>query len=326
MSDPKTVRASLRIDTLTSALQHKLENEGAVLDLLISALARGQTNEALWEQLHDAALRDDRVAELGFAYERFSKDKKLRSLNPGAQTAFLLHAGSFFAEVFGDVEGAEPYLERAFAISPGDPVVFEKLEAVLSGKGASARLGEVYGIAAAQQTVRAEQLRMLQKAAVLLAGDEDRVAKIHLDVLKIDPSDAASRRALEDCYERGGKLGELARLLEQQLSGDSSPDPAAARAVRVRLISLYAGGLGEVERALPHVEELLRIDPAHPAARAIARELLGHKGVAARAAAALSSAFEQTGELVEAARMLGLEIEVLRGPKRLDAQKRLSAL
>ena len=326
MSDPKTVRASLRIDTLTSALQHKLENEGAVLDLLISALARGQTNEALWEQLHDAALRDDRVAELGFAYERFSKDKKLRSLNPVAQTAFLLHAGSFFAEVFGDIDGAEPYLDRAFTISPGDPVVFEKLEAVLSGKGASARLGEVYALAAAQQTVRAEQLRMLQKAAVLLAGDEDRVAKIHLDVLKIDPSDVASRQALEDCYERGGKLGELARLLEQQLSGDSSPDPAAARAVRVRLISLYAGGLGEVERALPHVEELLRIDPAHPAARAIARELLGHKGVAARAAAALSSAFEQTGEPLEAARMLGLEIEILRGPKRLDAQKRLSAL
>ena len=326
MSDPKPLRASLRIDTLTAALQQKLENEVAVLDLLVSALARGQTNDAMWEQLHDAALRDDRLAEVAFAYEKLSKDKKLRSLNPGAQTTFLLHAASFFAEVFGDIDGAEPYLDRAFSLSPGDAAVFEKLTAVLSGKGANARLGEIYAIAAGQQADRAEQLRMLREAAVLLAGDEDRSAKIHLEVLKIDPTDTTSRRALEDCYERGGKLAELARLLEQALSGDASTDLAATRALRVRLISLYAGGLGEVERALPHVEELLKIDPAHPAARVIAGELLGHKGVAARAAAALSSAFELNGEPSEAARMLGIEIDLLRGPKRLDAQKRLSAL
>ena len=327
MSDPKPLRNSLRIDTLATALQQKLENEVGVLDLLVSALARGQTHEAMWEQLHDAALRDDRVAELAFAYERFSKDKKLRSLNPGAQTAFLLHAGSFFAEVFGDVDGAEPYLERAFSLSPGDAQVFQKLEAVLSGKGENIKLGEMYATAAGLQTARAEQLRMLQQAAVLMAGDEDRGAKIHLEVLKIDPTDVTSRRALEDCYERGGKLAELAKLLEQALSGDAtSPDVDATRSLRARLISLYAGGLGEVERALPHVEELLRVDPAHPAARAIAGELLSHKGVAARAAAALSSAFEASGEPGEAARMLGIEIDLLRGPKRLDAQKRLSAL
>ncbi len=327
MSDPKPLRNSLRIDTLATALQQKLENEAAVLDLLVSALARGQTHDAMWEQLHDAALRDDRVAELAFAYERFSKDKKLRSMNPGAQTAFLLHAGSFFAEVFGDVDGAEPYLERAFSLSPGDATVFQKLEAVLSGKGENRKLGEMYATAAGLQTERAEQLRMLQQAAVLMAGDEDRSAKIHLEVLKIDPTDVTSRRALEDCYERGGKLAELAKLLEQALSGDAtSPDVDATRLLRVRLISLYAGGLGEVERALPHVEELLRVDPSHPAARAIAGELLGHKGVAARAASALSSAFEASGEPGEAARMLGVEIEMLRGPKRLDAQKRLSAL
>jgi tetratricopeptide (TPR) repeat protein len=327
MSDPKPLRNSLRIDTLATALQQKLENEVGVLDLLVSALARGQSHEAMWEQLHDAALRDDRVAELAFAYERFSKDKKLRSLNPGAQTAFLMHAGSFFAEVFGDVDGAEPYLERAFSLSPGDPAVFHKLEAVLSGKGENIKLGEMYATAAGLQTARAEQLRMLQQAAVLMAGDEDRSAKIHLEVLKIDPTDVSSRRALEDCYERGGKLAELAKLLEQALSGDAtSPDVDATRSLRVRLISLYAGGLGEVERALPHVEELLRVDPTHPAARAIAFELLGHKGVAARAAAALSSAFEASGEPGEAARMLAVEIDTLRGPKRLDAQKRLSAL
>jgi tetratricopeptide (TPR) repeat protein len=327
MSDPKPLRNSLRIDTLATALQQKLENEVGVLDLLVSALARGQTHEAMWEQLHDAALRDDRVAELAFAYERFSKDKKLRSLNPGAQTVFLLHAGSFFAEVFGDVDGAEPYLERAFSLSPGDATVFQKLEAVFTGKGENIKLGEMYATAAGLQTARAEQLRMLQQAAVLMAGDEDRGAKIHLEVLKIDPTDVTSRRALEDCYERGGKLAELAKLLEQALSGDAtSPDVDATKSLRVRLISLYAGGLGEVERALPHVEELLRVDPAHPAARAIAGELLSHKGVAARAAAALSSAFEASGEPGEAARMLGIEIDLLRGPKRLDAQKRLSAL
>ena len=88
MADPKP-RISLRLDTLASALEQKLDNEAAILDLLVSALSRGQATEAHWEQLHAAAQRDDRLAELAFAYERLSRDKKLKSLTPAQQATVL---------------------------------------------------------------------------------------------------------------------------------------------------------------------------------------------------------------------------------------------
>ena len=80
-------RNPLRIETLASVLQQRLESEPQILDLLFGALARGSTNEALWEQLHAAAARDERVSELAFAYERFSNDRKLKGASAAVQAA-----------------------------------------------------------------------------------------------------------------------------------------------------------------------------------------------------------------------------------------------
>ena len=325
MSDPKP-RPSLRVDTLASALEQTLENEAAVLDLLVSALARGQANEALWAQLHGSAQRDDRLAELAFAYERLARDKKLKSLTAPAQAAVLGHAGVFFADVFGDADGAETYLERALALAPGDVTAFEKYERILTGRRDLRRLGELYAAAAPHRGDRVEQLRLLRRGAEVVEGDPERALKLHLEILRLDPADPRSKKALEQLYEKTGRLADLAKLLEQSAAQDPPPPEDEARAIRVRLLGLYAGGLGEIERALPHVEEILRLEPTHEQARRIGEELLGHKALTGRAAAALGAAYEASGEPGEAARLYGVEIEAVRGPRRLEAQKKLAIL
>src|SRR5262249_11248459 len=131
MGDLKTSRPSVRLDALGSALDQKLQNEAGVLDLLVSAHARGQAIDALWDKLHAAAQRDDRLSELAFAYERLSRDKRIKSLPPASQAHLLARAGHFFADVFGDPGGAEGYLERALALVPADAYAFNKLEALL---------------------------------------------------------------------------------------------------------------------------------------------------------------------------------------------------
>src|SRR5579883_2645110 len=123
MADPKA-KTALRIETLAATLEQKLDNEAAILDLLVSTLARGQGNEPLWDALHAAAQRDDRLAELAFAYERLARDKKLKSLTAQAQATVLAHAGAFSADVFGDADGAEGFLERALSLAPGDTLAF----------------------------------------------------------------------------------------------------------------------------------------------------------------------------------------------------------
>ena len=323
MSDPKP-RPSLRVDTLASALEEPLDNEAGVLDLLVSALARGQANEALWEKLHDAATRDDRLAELAFAYERLARDKKLKSLTAAAQATVLGHAGVFFARVFGDIDGAETYLERALTLSPGDGPAFEVYEQILTGRGDLRRLGELFAAAAPHRGDKSEQLALLRRGAGLVEGDAERALKLNLEILRLDPGDERAKQALALLYEKTGRLADLARLLEQRASGDLGA--GEARAVRDRLLKLYAGGLGEIERAMPHVEEILRVEPTHAEARRIGEELLGHKAFTGRAAAALGAAYDASGEPAEAARLYGVEIEALRGPKRLEAQKKLALL
>ncbi len=325
MADPKP-RPSLRVDTLATALEQKLENEAAVLDLLVSALARGQTNEPLWEQLHAAATRDDRLAELAFAYERLARDKKLKSLPAAAQAAVLGHAGAFFADVFSDPDGAEGYLERALSLAPGDAVAFDKYEQILSARRDLRRLGELYAAAAPHRGDRAEQLRLLRRGAELCDGDPERALKLNLEILRLEPADPRAKKVLVALYEKTGRLADLAKLLEQTVAQDPPPPAAEARALRLRLLGLYTGGLGEIERALPHVEEILRLDPTHEQARKVAEDLLGHKALTARVASALATAYEAAGEPAEAARLIGVEIEALRGPKRLEAQKRLALL
>jgi lipopolysaccharide biosynthesis regulator YciM len=324
-ADPKA-RPSLRLDTLASALEQKLDNEAAILELLVSALARGQTTEPHWAELHAAAQRDDRLAELAFAYERLSRDKKLKSLTAPQQASVLAHAGTFFADVFGDADGAEGYLERALSLAPGDVSAFEKYAAILTQKGELRRLGELFASAAPHRGDRAAQLELLRRGAALVEADPERALRLNTEILRLDPADAHARGELAALYEKTHRLAELAKLLEQNLVAEPPPPEEELRATRLKLLSLYAGPLGEIERALPHVEEVLRFDPVHEGARHAAEELLGHKALTPRVAAALARAFEEAGEPGEAARLLGVEIESLRGPKRVEAQKKLSRL
>jgi golgin subfamily B member 1 len=322
---PKLTRVSLRLETLATALQQKLEAEAAILDILLSALGRGQPQETLWAELHKAAARDERLAELAFAYERLSHDKKLKSLNPPAQAAFLLHAGTFFQDVFNDLDGAAPYFERALALAPGDLQAFHRLEGFFTTKNEPAKLGELYAAAVPHRSDRAEQLELLRRAGNLLGADPERAIKLNQEILRLEPTDIDARRFLEERYERAGRFADLAKLLEQTLAADPGPSDDDARAIRLRLLALYTW-LREVERSLPHVEEILRREPAQENARSIAVELLNHKALAARAASILATAHERLGQFTEAAKMLSIEIEQLRGPKRVEAQKRLANL
>src|SRR6185437_4830438 len=203
---------------------------------------------------------------------------------------------------------------------------FDEYEKILAQRHDLRRLGELYAAAAPHRGDKAEQLKTLRRGAEVVEGDPERALKLNLEIVKLDPADADARKAIVALYEKTGRLADLAKVLEQLLSHDPPPAAEETLAIRMRLLSLYAGGLGEIERAMPHVEEVLRADPLHAEARRVATELVGHKSLTARAAGALSDAHEAAGEPSDAAEMRAAEIEALRGPKRLEAQKKLSRL
>ena len=315
------------------SFESKLEREEEVLDALVSAYARGQLVPDVWARLHEAAVRDERVSELAFAYEAYAQGRRVKMFPPPVLAELLFRASTFFADVLGDNLSARNYLERVLATMPVHQPAFERLEALLLLKKGEKgddqkKLTELY-IAAAQHRPRPDQIELLRKAADLverLEGGEERAIEIHQQLLRLDPADARSRRTLEEKYLRTNRHRDVARLLEQAFAADPPPPEADARAMRGRLIELYATQLHEPERTIPHVEALLAIDPANDEARRAATKLIAIKGLAARAASALADATEKVGTPSDVAKYLAIELEHTRGPKRRDVLTRLGML
>jgi tetratricopeptide (TPR) repeat protein len=71
---------------------------------------------------------------------------------------------------------------------------------------------------------------------------------------------------------------------------------------------------------------VLELAPNHPAALAAAEGLLENRAHAPRAAAALSDAYERGGRTDRAIAMLSFELKQVRGPRRVEVQRRLGIL
>jgi tetratricopeptide (TPR) repeat protein len=310
------------------AFEDKLEDEERLLDAMLAAMARTALPEGAWEKLQAAAQRDDRLSELAFAFESVSQGKRLKLLPPAAAAEFLYQSARYFADVFGDELGAVTYLERALALVPGHGPAFAKIEQLLQKAGNSRKLAEIYA-AAAQHRPRAEQVPLLKRASGLLGaagGSDEKVIELLQHVLRLEPGEEESRARLEELYVKANRLRDVVRLNEQALAADPPPEEWVRRKLLVRIVELYEGRLHEPERAIPHVEQLLAIEPSNEEARRVAQKLLVIKGLAGRAASALATASEAFGTPQEIARYLTIELESTRGAKRASLLARLGKL
>ena len=324
--EPPRNRGGTGLAALLAQLDQRLDNESEVLGAFLLAMMRGQLPAEAWEKLSEAARRDDRMAELAFAFEELSQDRRLKTLAPAAVAEFMFRAATFLGDVFGDDVGRVTYLEKALAAVPGHAAAFERLDAHLAAEGNTQRRAELCASTAAHKP-RPEQAPWYRKAAGLFAesGSDEKAIECLQLVTRLDPQDAPARADLGAAYERTGRTRDLAKLLETELAADPPPDEAAAAATRARLIRLYEAA-SEPERALTHVEAVLGADPANTEAIALASRLLDSKGSAGRAAAALAVAQQAAGNHGEVARLLAIELEHTRGPKRVGVLKKLGAL
>ncbi|MDC3984289.1 tetratricopeptide repeat protein [Polyangium jinanense] len=329
MQESKTGRAVPQLDTVASALEQTIENEPALLDLLAQALAKGASPGELWDMLHQAAHRDNRIAELAAAYDAICRDRKIRLLQPAAQIELLLSASAFLVDYAGDGATAQPHLERVMQLSPGNVDAFQRLEAILRDREDWTKLAELYTQMAAHRPDKQEQLAFLRAAVQILAalpGEEDKAFKLHQQILRLDPTDADSRNAMAERFIAAGRFADVAKLYEQAIAADPPPAEEDLLALREQAIELYSVSLHEIEKALPHAEEVLKKNPDSELAWRTCEQLLTHKTLAARAAAAIENVFMSREQYEDAARMLTIQIDSVRGPRRLEAQKRLAAL
>jgi tetratricopeptide (TPR) repeat protein len=305
-----------------------LEGEDQILDHMLVRLSKGALDPDAWDQLHRAAVRDNRVSELAFAYEGAAQGRRVKTLPVAAAAEFYFQAGNFFADSLGDDLGARSHLERALSVQPGHRPAFDRLFALLEGIGDHLRLAELCTQAAGHRQ-KDDQADLLKRAAQIYAQldiEEERATELFAHVLRLRPSDDDARRALEERYSRAGRFKDVTRLLEQGLAQDPPPEGNEALMMRARLLQLYAFDLGEPERAIGHIEVLLQHNPSREDALRTAESLLENKALVARAAGALAQAYDAVGNIPETNRMLSIELEATRGPKRKEVLKRIGIL
>ena len=293
-------------------------------------MAKGQSHPDLFRLLHEAALRDDKLAEVAFAYEHVASDKRVKLLPTAQQAELFVHAAVFFGDFFGDSDGAVGHAERVLSIAPGQPEAFALLERLLSGKGDPKLLVKLYVDASNAERERERQVELLQRAARVVEATADAhdaamtstsgsCASIRRRATSATPWKRASAlpvvRATPPSCSRQSLLREPAPS-ERRSCSDPYPPDGAVREGAGGAAARYAARGGAAGRYRPDDAQAL----------ATAEALLEHRAVAARAAAALSDAYEKLGRLPEAAAMLTRELKIVRGPRRMEVQRRLAVL
>lgn len=320
---------ALKLWEIAEALEQRLDNPAEVLEMLVTAVAKGEQPVDAWQRLHAAAVRHDKVAELALAYEQTLSEKRVKLLQPEQQAFVYLRAAEFFAEMLGDAEGAINHASRAAQAVPGQAEAFTLLETLLRDTGDTIRLAELYVDASARESDVMRRDLFLHEASELVkaaTGNEEKTIELGQRVLKLDPSREDVRSVVVQRLIARGRHKDVVDLLEQALRRDPPPDPEEATLLREWLVDLCLSELKDSARALGHVEGLLTVQPDHAMALKAAETLLENRTVSLRAAAALSDAYEKTGRTDRAIAMLGVELKQVRGPRRVDVQRRLGIL
>src|SRR5678816_4415299 len=97
----------MRLELVKPLIEQKmnaLEDARRVLEVLVYEAEKERPREDLWQGLHDAAVRDDLLVELSFAYEQLVSGRRFQQLPKPVQGVVFEHAAAFFHDILEDVD------------------------------------------------------------------------------------------------------------------------------------------------------------------------------------------------------------------------------
>ncbi len=175
----------------------------------------------------------------------------------------------------GQTERALAGYERVLALDPGQLGALDALIRIYEAGGKLGKVVQLYErrIEAEEDTRARVDLR--HKAARLRSeqlGDKEGAIRFELANLDDEPGDLASMDALEVLYGETERYPELVGLLARRLDVVDSVD--ARTAVRVRLALVAEQQLGDRQRAISELSEIIAEEPAHVEANRALERLL----------------------------------------------------
>ncbi|HEV8549430.1 MAG TPA: tetratricopeptide repeat protein, partial [Polyangiaceae bacterium] len=289
---------------LAEVHEKKLGSYGKALDVMLGAVREAPNELPLWERAEALATEAGRPTDLAEVYREVLRG----SLPAAVEMELCERASRLHEERLGDPIGATPYLERVLALEPGNEAAFRRLKDILTAAERWPELEGLYdrAVGASEDPVR--KVEMLAEVALVceeIIEDPVKATRHYERILAIDPYHEAAVRALDRLYTRAGKDKELAALLERRLEtavGEESLD------LKLRLSRLQLD-LHEPDKAIAHVEDVLRERVNDPDAKKLAERLLEIGSLRVRAARILEVVYETRDEVRDLARVLATRLD-----------------
>jgi tetratricopeptide (TPR) repeat protein len=294
------------VNRLSDVYEHKQRSYGSALDVLLRALREFPTDLNLWDRGDALSTLAGRPTDLAETFRELVHAE----LPPDIEAELCERAARLHEDKLGDPIGATPYLERVLALRPGNEAAFARLKDILTAAERWGELEALYDRATAATEDAERRVEMLAEVALIceeIIEDSDKAMRYYERIVEIDPFHETSVRALDRLYTRAGKNKELADLLEKRLQtavGDESFE------LKLRLAKLELDLL-EPERAIVHVEDVLRERVGDHDARLLAERMLEIGTLRARAARTLEAVYETRDEVRDLVRVLGIRLESL---------------
>lgn len=202
-------------------------------------------------------------------------------------------------------------IERAWALSPGEPLALELLARVHgeSGdhRGHADRLARIAGSTRDRAALVQLHLEMARLDLVRFGDAESAMAAL-ARALELDPACETAALQVFEHHVDAGRFEEALAALERHLA--AAPEKPAHAPLRVRAAGLAKDRLADAARGRRHLEAALRADPGHgPAAKALA-PLLAEAGEWGRLAEVLELSVASERDPAERVRLLERLAEV----------------
>ncbi len=269
---------------LTDVNEHKLGAHGSALDVVLAAVREFPSELPLWERAGALArlLRPPHGsggdAARGAARQA-RRDARVRAVRARGAPA-RGQAGR------SDRRHAVP--RSACSLSPSNEVAFQRLKDILTAAERWSELEALYDRAARVTDDLDRRVDMLVEVALIceeITEDAPKATSYYERILEIDPVHDAAIRALDRLYLKQGRSKELAALLERRLEtavGDEAFE------LKLRLAKLQLELL-QPDKAIGHVEDVLRERIGDYEARELAERMLAIGELRPRAARALET-------------------------------------
>lgn len=298
----------LRFAELSSS---RVDDPESAYRVLESAFLDDPSDQSLWERLFGAAERAGKHEQLAQAIATAIEAGEVPAEDLGRLSE---RVAQIYDVVLGRPADAEPFHRRVLAGDPLNEPSFLALKELFTNAERWDDLQVLYRNRIADTVDAEAKLDLLLQVCFLfeeLIDDSALAINAYRDVLELEPTHVASRRALERLYERTQRWRDLAALLEQEL-GDASGE--AAIAITQRLGELHETKLSEPATAVDRYEAVIRLDADHERARTALERLLAEPSQRHRVATILEPVYEQRRSWADLARVLEVQLEPLADP------------